>query len=118
MIKNEVKYRIPERWTKNFHKHDIVSMEIIKGQSIPEERGNVNQNLVISKRADYEMKRERSLHDQVSGVAPIQNPILHHSLSSKNVDGEQHSPRSLSSKVMNATMTGEKNSEVGSPHKI
>jgi len=31
MIKNEVKYRIPERWTKNFHKQDIVSMEIIKG---------------------------------------------------------------------------------------
>ena len=29
MIKNEVKYRIPERWTKNFHKTDVVNMEIL-----------------------------------------------------------------------------------------
>lgn len=27
-IKNEVKYRIPDRWTKKFHKHDIISMDI------------------------------------------------------------------------------------------
>lgn len=31
MIKNEVKYRIPERWTKKFHKNDVVSMEILHG---------------------------------------------------------------------------------------
>lgn len=61
MIKNEVKYRIPERWTKNFHKQDIVSMEITKGQSIPEERGNVNQHFIINKRADYESRMEQSL---------------------------------------------------------
>jgi hypothetical protein len=24
MMKNEVKYRIPERWTKPFHKEDII----------------------------------------------------------------------------------------------
>ena len=106
-IKNEVKYRIPERWTKNFHRQDIVSEEIIRGQSIPEERGNVNKNLIMSKRNDYELKRERSLYEQVSGNAPIQNPILHHSLSSKNVE-EQHSPRSLSSKELAATMSADK----------
>ena len=96
MIKNEVKYRIPERWTKNFHKQDIVSMEITKGLSIPEERGNVNQNLILSRRNDYESKRERSIKDQVSGHAAIANPILHHSLSHRKVD-ETHSPRSMSS---------------------
>ena len=86
MIKNEVKYRIPERWTKQFHKQDVVSMDIIRGQSIPDERGNINRNVVITKRNDYESRREQSIQDQVSGQAPIQNPILHHSLSSKNVD--------------------------------
>lgn len=44
MIKNEVKYRIPERWTKGFYKHDVVAMDILRGQSIPEERGNINRN--------------------------------------------------------------------------
>ena len=44
MIKNEVKYRIPERWTKKFHKNDVVSSEILLGQSIPEERGAINRN--------------------------------------------------------------------------
>ena len=44
MIKNEVKYRIPERWTKSFYKHDVVSMDILKGQSIPDERGNINRH--------------------------------------------------------------------------
>ena len=58
MIKNEVKYRIPERWTKKFHKQDVVSMEIIRGQSIPEERGNINQNQILNKRNDYESRRE------------------------------------------------------------
>ena len=27
-LKNEVKYRIPERWTKRFHKYDIVDINI------------------------------------------------------------------------------------------
>ena len=63
MIKNEVKYRIPERWTKKFHKQDVVSMEILQGQSIPEERGNINQNQIVTKRNDYESRREQSLAD-------------------------------------------------------
>jgi hypothetical protein len=24
LVKNEIKYKIPERWTKPFHKHDII----------------------------------------------------------------------------------------------
>ena len=67
MIKNEVKYRIPERWTKGFHKHDVVSMDILRGQSIPEERGNINRNKILHKRSEYESKREQSIVDQVSG---------------------------------------------------
>lgn len=27
-MKKEVKYRIPERWTKKFHKYDIVDINI------------------------------------------------------------------------------------------
>ncbi len=71
MIKNEVKYRIPERWTKGFHKHDVVSMDILRGQSIPEERGNINRHQIVNKRNEYESRREQSLVDQVSGQAPI-----------------------------------------------
>jgi len=46
-IKNEVKYRIPTRWTKNFHKQDVVSMDIYKDGSIAQERGRVNKEKVI-----------------------------------------------------------------------
>jgi hypothetical protein len=28
LLKNEVKYRIPERWTKKFHKHDIIDIQL------------------------------------------------------------------------------------------
>jgi len=24
LVKNEIKYKIPERWTRPFHKHDII----------------------------------------------------------------------------------------------
>ena len=48
MIKNEVKYRIPERWTKNFHKTDVVNMDILQGQSIPDERGNINRYHIVN----------------------------------------------------------------------
>lgn len=34
-IKNEVKYRIPTRWTKSFHKQDVISMDIFKHSGIP-----------------------------------------------------------------------------------
>jgi hypothetical protein len=37
VIKNEVKYRIPDRWTKKFNKHDIVSLDLLKGSGIENE---------------------------------------------------------------------------------
>jgi len=83
-IKNEVKYRIPQRWTQGFHKHDIVSLDILKETSITLERGRINQNKVLDKRQQLEMQREKSLQMQIYGQAPINNPILHHSLSSRN----------------------------------
>ena len=43
MIKNEVKYRIPERWTKKFHKEDIISADLYNANVIPEERGLINK---------------------------------------------------------------------------
>ena len=49
-IKNEVKYRIPERWTKAFHKEDIISQDIYKQSQIPEERGIVNRHHTLSQR--------------------------------------------------------------------
>ena len=36
-IKNEVKYRIPDRWTKKFNKHDVVSLDLMKGSGIENE---------------------------------------------------------------------------------
>ena len=36
-------------------------------------------------------------------MAPINNPILHHSLSSKNYEGDERSPRSDQSKILGVT---------------
>ena len=91
-IKNEVKYRIPQRWTKNFHKNDIVSLEILKDSGIVQERGKVNRNTVLEKRNALADKRDKSLVMQINGQAPINNPILHHSLSSRRADLEQSPP--------------------------
>ena len=38
-------------------------MDIVRGQSIPEERGNINQNQILNRRNDYESRREQSLQD-------------------------------------------------------
>ena len=52
-LKNEVKYRIPERWTKKFHKFDIVDINIYnKKTGIEKERGKINK-------ADRIEERER-----------------------------------------------------------
>lgn len=85
-IKNEVKYRIPERWTKPFHRDDVVSMDIFKGSTIPDERGVINKNTVLEGRRQYEESKNDSLSKQITGLAPINNPILHHSLSGRNVE--------------------------------
>ena len=43
-LKKEVKYRIPERWTKKFHKYDIIDINIYSNKTgIDNERGKVNR---------------------------------------------------------------------------
>ena len=45
-LKNDVKYRIPERWTKKFNKYDVVDINIYNkytGTGIQDERGKVNK---------------------------------------------------------------------------
>jgi len=49
MLKQEVKYRIPERWTKKFHKYDIVDINIFNKKSgIEHERGKINQAMKVA----------------------------------------------------------------------
>jgi hypothetical protein len=80
-IKNEVKYRIPTRWTKTFHKYDIVSLDMMRESGISNERGKVNKEALINKRKQIDENREQVLADQISGNSPVNNPILQHSLS-------------------------------------
>jgi hypothetical protein len=60
-IKNEVKYRIPDRWTKKFNKHDIVSLDLLRGTGIDNEQGQVNKKTVLDKKKQVEENRERSI---------------------------------------------------------
>ena len=54
-LKNEVKYRIPERWTKKFHKYDIVDINIYnKKTGIEKERGKINKAERIEERERIE----------------------------------------------------------------
>jgi len=84
VIKNEVKYRIPDRWTKKFNKHDIVSLDLFKGTGIENEQGKVNKRALLDKKRQVESNREKSIQLQMAGEAPMSNPILQHTLSSRN----------------------------------
>lgn len=42
-MKNEIKYKIPERWTRPFHKHDIIGKILADEHFNAEERGKVNR---------------------------------------------------------------------------
>ena len=44
-VKNEIKYKIPERWTKRFYKYDIISKLPVDG----EERGRVNKGVITNR---------------------------------------------------------------------
>lgn len=46
-IKNEVKYKIPERWTKKFNKFDILPVDLYKKTAVNEERGKINKSITI-----------------------------------------------------------------------
>ena len=50
-LKNQVKYRIPDRWTKKFHKYDVVDINIFNQKTgIVQERGKINKAEKIQKR--------------------------------------------------------------------
>lgn len=42
-VKNEIKYKIPERWTRPFYKHDIVGKILADDNFNAAERGKVNK---------------------------------------------------------------------------
>ena len=46
-IKSEIKYKIPERWTRKFYKYDIVPVSMTKDSAINQERGKVNKHSII-----------------------------------------------------------------------
>ncbi len=48
LVKNEIKYKIPERWTKPFYKHDIVGKIMADDNFNAEQRGYVNKQGVHS----------------------------------------------------------------------
>ena len=55
-MKKEIKYRIPERWTKSFHKYDIVDINIYNQRDgIKNERGKVNRP---EKMAQFELEQK------------------------------------------------------------
>jgi len=62
-IRNEVKYRVPEMWTKPFHKEDILSAEaqMAPGKPVTDEIGIVNKLNVLKHRKAYDLKRETSI---------------------------------------------------------
>jgi hypothetical protein len=49
-VKNEIKYKIPERWTRKFHKHDIIGRILSGEHHHMEERGIVNRQGVQTMR--------------------------------------------------------------------
>ena len=61
IIKNEVKYRIPDRWTKKFNKHDIVSLDLLRGTGIDNEQGKVNKKTILDKKKQVEENRAQSI---------------------------------------------------------
>ena len=55
-LKNEVKYRIPDRWTKKFHYYDIVDINVANRNrpGILQERGRVNKPARVAAKKDIE----------------------------------------------------------------
>ena len=93
-LKNEVKYRVPQRWTKPFHKEDILGNDFyLKKREQPENQlGFINKRTNMKKKPDYENREEEMIQKQLSGQVAIVNPILSHSLSqSKNINEEKTS---------------------------
>lgn len=86
LVKNEIKYKIPERWTKPFHKHDIIG-KILQDENInQEERGRVNrQGILTTKQRPSgqwdglpSYKHTESMQEAAAhGELPFSNTALH-----------------------------------------
>ena len=64
LVKNEIKYKIPERWTKPFHKHDIVGKILADDNFNAEERGYVNKQGIMTTKY---LHRSMAVADQNAG---------------------------------------------------
>lgn len=80
-VKNEIKYKIPERWTKKFHKFDIVPIDHYTKSAVSDERGRVNKPPHILLQQRNQAQQQLSEHQQ---QVPLSNSVLKESLSSKN----------------------------------
>ena len=62
ILKKEVKYRIPDRWTKKFHKYDIVDINIYNQKTgIQQERGKINQAVKVAQLKEKEQENMKRI---------------------------------------------------------
>jgi hypothetical protein len=88
-VKNEIKYKIPERWTRKFHKKDIIGRTIAGKQHLTDERSVVNRQGVQTLRGN---NRQGSANTDES----LQ-------LSCKTSTCNRHSPPKSNSQAASAT---------------
>ena len=55
----EIKYKIPEKWTKRFQKFDIIPIDLYKKTAISNERGKVNKQSMIEEKLKIVKEYER-----------------------------------------------------------
>lgn len=75
MVKNEIKYKIPERWTRPFYKHDIVGKILADDKFNHEERGKVNKYGIVNSKY-YKSLVSGGMHDGTQGVADSMQAII------------------------------------------
>ena len=80
-VKNEIKYKIPERWTRKFHKHDIIGRIIAGEQHLTDERGVVNRQGVQTLRGHNRQGSNGGNADE-SLQAILQNQYLQQTIPS------------------------------------
>ena len=60
-MKNEVKYRIPDRWTKKFHKEDILGIDPGKLSKNIDQVGLVNKESIIQQRNELQKQQQEQM---------------------------------------------------------
>lgn len=97
LVKNEIKYKIPERWTKPFYKHDIVGKILADERFNQEERGRVNKIGVMQNRYLKSLTGVDGGQVSDSMQAIMQNQYLQQSMPLSNTAFQGEQPRSTSS---------------------